>query len=56
MKDSELLNFFDIHKNGKVLIEHFWNETEGTKSITLAQFFRMFELAHERKRNAVTQD
>lgn len=56
MKDSELLNFFDKHKNGKVLIEHFWNETEGTKSITLAQLFKMFELAHERNGDAVKQD
>ena len=56
--DSWLLDFYDKHKDGKVIIEHFWNEREreSTKAITLYQLFKMFELAHERNENAVRQD
>ena len=49
--DSRLLDFYDKHKDGKVLIEHFWNERESTTVITLSQLFKMFELAHERNEN-----
>ena len=49
--DSWLLDFYDKHKDGKVLIEHFWNERESTTVITLSQLFKMFELAHERNEN-----
>ena len=49
--DSWLLDFYDKHKDGKVLIEHFWNEKESTRVITLSQLFKMFELAHERNEN-----
>lgn len=54
--DSWLLDFYDRHKDGKVLIEHFWNEKESTRVITLSQLFKMFELAHERNEIAVRQD
>ena len=54
--DSWLLDFYDKHKDGKVLIEHFWNERESTGVITLSQLFKMFELAHERNENGVRQD
>lgn len=54
--DSWLLDFYDRHKDGKVLIEHFWNEKESTETITLSQLFKMFDLAHERNENGVRQD
>ena len=54
--DSWLLDFYDKHKDGKVPIEHFWNERESTRVITLSQLFKMFELAHERNEIAVRQD
>lgn len=56
MKDSELLTFFDIHKDGNLHITHPVNVKIFSAPITLGELFRMFELAHERNENAVRQD
>lgn len=56
MKDTELLAMFDIHKQGTIHINHSPHEKVFPTSITLKDLFRMFELAHERNRDAVTQD
>ena len=56
-KDEQLLGFFEMHKNGEVRIEHKWNEKDvSTESITLEDFYRMFDLVKEKRDNAVHQD
>ena len=56
LKDDQLLNFFDRHKNGKITIRHAWTEITTEGDITLEDLFRMFELVREKRANAVTQD
>ena len=56
MKDEQLFNFFDIHKNGKITIRHAWTESVTEGDITLEDLYRMFELVREKRANAVTQD
>ncbi len=54
--DGWLLDFYDKHKEGRVIIERAWNEKESTKRLTLSHLFKMFELVHERNEIAVRQD
>ncbi len=56
MTDMELLKFFDTHKDGKIMIEHQWNEKENSATITLLQVFKMFKAVYERDMNSVHQD
>ena len=66
MKDEQLLNFFEIHKDGLIEITHpiipgtFEHINIADRqlhvSITLEDLYRMFELVRERRENAVTQD
>jgi len=54
--DGWLLDFFDAHKDGKIMIEHQWNEKECSAPITLLQVFKMFKAVYERDMNSVHQD
>ncbi len=56
MTEPELLKFFDAHKDGKITIEHQWNEKESSATITLSQVFKMFKAVYERDMNSVQQD
>ena len=50
MKAEQLFDFFDIHKNGKIII----SVTDG--DITLEDLFRMFKLKMEKESDAVHMD
>lgn len=66
MKDSELLEFFNIHKDGLIQIIHpvipITFESIGIAdrqprvSIKLEDLYRMFELVKEKRDNGVRQD
>ena len=56
MKDCQLLEFFEKHGNGKIYIAHAVNEHQYDESITLEDFYRMFELVREKRENGVRQD
>ena len=56
MKDEELLNFFDIHKNGKIHIRHPWTQTICLGEITLEDFYRMFKLKMEKENESIHMD
>lgn len=56
MNEKQLLEFFDIHKNGQVDIRHAWTEKIYNTSISLEDLFEMFRLYLIRRDNAVTQD
>lgn len=56
MNEKQLLEFFDIHKNGQIDIRHAWTEKIYNTSISLEDLFEMFRLYLIRRDNAVTQD
>ena len=56
MKYEELLTIFETHKDGKIRIEHHPFNGIPNISITLEDFYRMFELVKEKRANAVRQD
>lgn len=56
MNDKQLLEFFDIHKNGQIDIRHAWTEKLYNANISLEDLFEMFRLWLIRRDNAVTQD
>ena len=56
MKNEQLFNFFDIHKNGKITIRHAWTESVTDGDITLEDLYRMFKLQMEKENEAVHMD
>ena len=56
MKDDKLLEFFEMHKNGKIHIWHPWTAQISNSEITLENLYRMFELVREKRENGVRQD
>ena len=57
MKDKQLIEAFEIHAQGKIVIHHHPADPKlFNMEITLEDFYRMFELVMEKRANAVTQD
>mgnify|MGYP001560495100 FL=1 len=56
MKNEKLLNFFDIHKTGKITIRHAWTEKTSEGNITLEDLYRMFKLKLEKEYESVHMD
>ena len=56
MKDEQLLEFFDIHKNGIIDIRHAWTAKEFNGKIALEDLYRMFKLKMEKEHEAVHMD
>ena len=57
MKDKQLIEAFEIHAQGKIVIHHHPADPKlFNMEITLEDFYRMFELVREKRANAVTQD
>ena len=56
MKDEELLSIFDMHKEGKLRIEHHPFNGIPNISLSLEDFYRMFKLKMEKENEAVHMD
>lgn len=56
MKSEQLLEFFEMHKTGKIHIWHAWTAQKENTDISLNDLYRMFELVKEKRDNGVRQD
>ena len=56
MKPEQLLEFFEMHKNGIIHIWHAWTAQKENTDISLEDLYRMFELVREKRENGVYQD
>ena len=55
MNDKQLLDFFNIHKDGQIEIKHSWNEKLYNTSISLKDLLRLVKLFEEEKNDRILQ-
>lgn len=56
MKPEQLLQFFEMHKDGIIHVWHPWAAQVPNAGISLNDLFRMFEIVREKRDNSVHQD
>lgn len=56
MKDEELLTMFEIHKQGKLRIEHHPFDNIPNISLSLEDFYRMVKLKMEQENESIHMD